>query len=182
MVRARIPITIAAAFGLGCSGPTDTQTSQANAGSLRASASGGPVIHQVSIGGPDVCAGFGAKPGCDANFSLIALQRADGSVEGQWIDRLSQNFGGGGIFVEVTCLAIDGNTAWVGGVVKRPDGLAGAPAMVYARDRGTSANEPADRFLTLYDQGSLGLSTNCQDKDDLTPFLLRAPQGQVTIK
>jgi hypothetical protein len=73
---------------------------------LRASASAGPVVHHVTIGGPDVCEAFGAQPGCDANFSLVANQYADGSVSGQWVDRFSQNFGGGGITVAVTCVAV----------------------------------------------------------------------------
>jgi len=51
----------------------------------------GPVVNRVSVGGADVCVGLGLSPGCDANFSLIALEHADGSVSGNAQD----SFGGG---------------------------------------------------------------------------------------
>ena len=44
----------------------------------------GPVVHRVSAGGPDICGPD--HPGCDGNYSLLALQMADGSVSGQWED------------------------------------------------------------------------------------------------
>ena len=34
------------------------------------------VIHRVHVGGPDICAALGLPPGCDANFSLVALEFA----------------------------------------------------------------------------------------------------------
>jgi hypothetical protein len=179
MSRHRLPIFLATALVFGCSGSTDGPTAQ-SAGPVTAAAVGGPV-HQVTIGGPDVCSGFGAKPGCDANFSLLAMERADGSVTGQWIDRFSQNFGGGGLFVEVDCLAVEGNTAWIGGVVTKPDWAVGLRAITRARDLGTSyALELDDRFTTQYDPEFFGISADCRDE----PFfpLLNVPQGQVTIK
>lgn len=69
----------------------------------------GPVVHRVHVGGPDLCVGFGLKPGCDANFSLAAIQRADGSVSGQ----LTDQFGGGvgGYHAVIDCLSVSGNDA-----------------------------------------------------------------------
>ncbi len=39
---------------------------------------GNPVVHRLTVGGAD--AEVYGPPGSDANFSLIALQRADGTV------------------------------------------------------------------------------------------------------
>lgn len=177
MSRHHVPLLLATAFALGCSEATTEPIAQSEG--VVAAVTGGPV-HRVVIGGPDVCSGFGAKPGCDANFSLLAFQYADGSASGHWVDRFSQNFGGGGFFVTVDCVAIEGNTAWIGGVVSKPEGVGGLRAITRARDLGTSyALELDDRFTTLYDPAFFGLSENCQDK----PFfpLLNVPQGQVII-
>lgn len=181
MLRTRLSILFVAGVALGCSEPTAYKSTEAAGSMLRASNnSSGPVIHHVSIGGPDVCTGFGSKPGCDANFSLVANQYADGSVSGMWVDRFSQNFGGGGATVAVNCLAVEGDVAWISGVVVRPESNAGTPALVRARDRGTSANEPPDRFLTVYDPGVFGVSANCLDEEFIP--LLNAPQGQVVVR
>jgi hypothetical protein len=180
MFRTRLSVLLAAGVACGCSEPTASKTAEPVGSLLRASASGGPVVHHVAIGGPDVCTGFGAQPGCDANFSLVANQYADGSVSGQWVDRFSQNFGGGGATVKVTCVAVEGSFAWVGGVVTSPASNAGTPAILRARDLGNSANDPPDRFLPLYDPAFFGLSTNCLDEEFF--FMLDAAEGQVVIK
>jgi hypothetical protein len=181
MFRHRLPIVLAAGVAFGCSEPTASKTTEPVGSLLRASASGGAVIHHVTIGGPDVCTGFGAKPGCDANFSLVANQYADGSVSGMWVDRFSQNFGGGGVTVAVTCVAVEGSFAWIGGVVTSPAWNAGTPAILRARDLGNSAaNDPPDRFLPLYDPAFFGLSTNCLDEEFF--FMLSVVEGNVVIK
>lgn len=181
MYRTRLPSVLAAMVAFGCSGPTAESAIQSDGTTLLASVSGGPVVHHVTIGGPDVCTGFGAQPGCDANFSLVANQSADGGVSGQWIDRFSQNFGGGGIFVTVTCLAVEGSFAWIGGVVTQPAQLAGLPAITRARDLGSSAaNDPPDRFLTIYDPVDNGFSADCHDEEFFG--LLNAAEGQVVIR
>jgi hypothetical protein len=179
MLARHLPYLLTTVFALGCTeAATEPGASPVSTG---ASVTGTPV-HRVVIGGPDVCAGFGAQPGCDANFSLLALQSADGSVSGQWIDRLSQNFGGGGAFVTVDCLAVEGNTAWIGGYMSTPNGEPiGGRAITRARDLGTSyALELDDRFLMIYNPEDFGISANCHDE----PFfpLFNVPQGQVTIE
>lgn len=178
MLSRHLPYLLTTVFALGCTeAATEPVASPVSTG---ASATGTPV-HRVVIGGPDVCSGFGAQPGCDANFSLLAIQSADGSVSGQWIDRFSQNFGGGGLFVTVDCLEVDGNRAWIGGYVSGPDGTPGLRAVTYAEDRGTSyALERDDGFLALYGLDDFGLSTDCHDRP--FEFTLNVPQGQVVIK
>lgn len=179
MLRHGLPLFMIAALAAGCS--DTTAEPNPDAVGLSAGASVREPVHQVTIGGPDVCSGFGASPGCDANFSLLAQVFADGSVSGHWIDRFSQNFGGGGAFGTVDCVAIEGNTAWIGGSVTMGSGVVGARAITIAKDLGTSyALEPDDRFLTIYNPQDWGLSADCQDKE--VDFTLNAPQGQVTIR
>jgi hypothetical protein len=173
-----LPFVLAAGLILGCSEPTTSTPTQAGTpGSTPslASASHGPVIHRVNIGGPDNCTSWGASPGCDANFSLSARQYADGFVEGMWVDRFSQNFGGGGAKGQVTCLAVEDNFAWIGG--STTDGM---PAIIRARDRGQSVNEPTDRWAIYYNPADWGLSANCLDEEFF--FFSDVPEGQVTIR
>ena len=175
MLSNRIPIILATAVAFGCAESTVAPTAQSDGPKLQASVSGG-VIHHVSAGGPDACAAFGARPGCDANFSLTAVQRADGSVTGEWTDRFSQVNGGGGVTVVVNCVNVAGNEAWVSGVVKVPKNLVGLPLIARVRDNGTSANDPPDEIsFTEFD--SFG---GCNAAPAL--FLLAAPQEQVTVQ
>ena len=75
----------------------------------------GPVVHRVSVGGPDACALLdGTHPGCDGDFSLTAIEYADGSVSGQYTDRFAN---GDGFHAVIDCLVVDGNQAWVSGVI-----------------------------------------------------------------
>ena len=125
------------------------------------------VIHRVSVGSGDIC----PEP-CDASFSLIAIERADGSVTGQWID----------VFLDPTlpikvtldCLYIEGNEAWVSGVVTGPN-FAGAPAITRIADNGTSANDPPDQISVAF----VDTFGGCQAAPDLPLFDLE--RGQVKI-
>jgi hypothetical protein len=137
------------------------------------------VIHHVSAGSPDICAGFGARPGCDANFSLVATQYADGSVTGVFVDVFGKGFGGTRAVID--CLSVVGNEAWVSGVIisGHADGfdLTGLPISTRVVDNGTSTNDPPDQagFSRRGDQAYL-----CTDQpdDDLFDLL----QGQVSVK
>jgi hypothetical protein len=137
---------------------------------------GGPIVHRVHAGGPDACVGWGLKPGCNANFSLVAIKRADGSVSGQ----LSDQFGGGvgGYHAVIDCLYVEGNDAWVSGVIihgtwLRAD-VTGWPVVVRVRDNGTSAKDPPDQISMS------ALEPPCDQQPDLQ--LLDVPQGQVKVK
>lgn len=152
----------------------------------------GGVVHRVTVGGPDICSGIGARPGCDANLSVIALEMADGSVSGQWVDIWSP--GGGSenaMHATVTCLEINTITqpagtfqqAWIGGVLTRPLALAGHPVMLRVRDRGTSANDPIDavsRSIVDPQDEPEHFSTDCHAMPPMG--LTRPPQGQVMIR
>lgn len=139
----------------------------------------GPVVHHVSVGGPDNCVGLGAEVGCDANFSLLANQYADGTVSGQWSDNSA--FLAKGAHVVIDCLVVDGNEAWVGGVIVKGtllDGtsLVGWPVGARLRDNGTSANDPPDQFSFAQP----GDPTPCTEQPDYE--LVDAPQGQVQVR
>jgi hypothetical protein len=140
---------------------------------LSPAASADSVIHKVSVGSADIA----PPPGTDANFSLSAIERADGTVTGQWQDTF---FGRGNpalaIHVEVDCLVVVGNEAWVSGVITRPSFLAGLPAITRVRDNGTSANDPADQVSFT----SIDIGVDCLDQPDLPLFDL--VNGQVTVQ
>ena len=143
---------LAVALGLvagACSEQADpTSANDAGITSVTTTANaGGGVVHRVSMGGNDICVGLGLPPGCDANNSLIALEKADGTIRGQWHDQFA---GGVGIHVPVTCLSVSGNDAWIGGVISNQP-FAGFPVVIRVRDNGTSANDPADQasFATV---------------------------------
>ena len=141
------------------------------------------VIHRVHVGGPDACVGFNLTPGCDANFSLVALEFANGRVGGQYTDRFSVAGGGGGFTASIDCISVDGDDAWVSGVVTHgsipgdpPTDLAGLPVWTKVRDNGTSANDPADQIGFSF----LGDDTPCDEQPEGDVF--DAPQGQVKVK
>ncbi|UCF20962.1 MAG: hypothetical protein JSU87_06085 [Gemmatimonadota bacterium] len=128
------------------------------------------VVYRVTVGGPDACGPDG--PGCDANFSLIALEKADGSVEGQWHD---QFYGGVGVHVAVDCLEIVGNEAWVSGVVTGKT-FNGAAVVTRVADNGKSANDPVDQISYTSSAARWG---DCKATPALTLYDVSA--GQVKI-
>lgn len=113
-------LTLFTLFAVGCSGtePTTPLADGTDGGALQPT--GNPVVHHVSLGGADFCEALGLPTGCDANFSLVANERSDGTVTGQWHDQFA---GGQGVHVAVDCLKIFGNQAIVGGVVTHSSGL-----------------------------------------------------------
>jgi hypothetical protein len=179
---ALFPLLLAAA----CADQPVTPTSPGEATAPVAQAAQGPIVHRVSVGGPDVCSDpqFGLKPGCDANFSLIAIERADGSVTGQWTDQYGP---ADGLHAEIDCLLVQvtpGRTtleAWVGGVVTRPAGQAGHRIIARMRDNGTSANDPRPDAISrgVVDPEEEGASSNCLDRPAIG--FAQMIEGQVTI-
>jgi hypothetical protein len=181
MFSTRIPIIIAAAVVLGCSESAVAPIAQSDFPTLQASV-GSQVVHRATAGGPDLCAAFGAKPGCDANYSLHALERADGSVTGQYHDQFAQfpGFGGNGFHAAVNCLNVIGNQAWVSGVVtqSRIPGLVGLDVVTTVVDNGRSANDPADQISFSF----IGTGIDCNAAPAFGLPLLSVPQGQVTVE
>jgi hypothetical protein len=140
---------------------------------LSPAASADRVIHKVSVGSADIS----PPPGTDANFSLSAIEFDDGTVRGQWQDTF---FGRGNpalaLHVDIDCLVVVGDEAWVSGVITRPAFLAGLPAVTRVRDNGTSANDPPDQVSFTF----IDIGVTCTDQPDLPLFDLI--NGQVTVQ
>ncbi len=143
-------------------------------------ASAGGVAHHVSLGGADICEAMGLPTGCDANFSLVAVEKADGSVRGQWQD----TFAGGleGIHVAVDCVNVVGNGAVIGGVITHGFAggvdVSGQRALTAVFDNGTSANDPPDQIsFSFFPTG--GLSCNVLVPANFPLFNLG--RGQVKV-
>ena len=99
---------------------------------------GNPVVHRLTVGGAD--AAIYGPPGSDANFSLVALQRADGTVSGQWQDSWGN---GAGFHIKVDCLYVEGNDAWISGPItksKDPQFI-GNTANAMVRDGGDTGED-----------------------------------------
>jgi hypothetical protein len=140
------------------------------------------VVHQVSVGGADICEALGYPTGCDANFSLTAHMKADGTVKGQWQDTFSG--GGAGIHVDISCLNVVGNSAMLGGMIthgKTGDGtdISGKFAYTAVADNGTSKRDPADQISFSY----LGNSeVPCEDLELSFFTLVDLKNGQVKVQ
>ena len=127
---------------------------------------------KVRVGGPDLLG-----PGGDGNYSLIAQIDAAGNVSGQWQDAFTQN---PGFHINVTCLTVVGNTAWVGGVIDQ----ASNPALIGVQARtmvvdGGQPNGGGDTisFTFIFPNGG---APDCAAQPAFPQTTL--PQGQVDIK
>lgn len=169
MSRHKMLLPAALVFFAACGKEPTAPTTQPDGLSLQAAK--GPIVHKVSVGGPDVCSSpqMGLKPGCDANFSLIATLWADGSATGQWTDQYGP---ADGLHAVVDCVKVQeiperfpvALEAWVGGVVTRPANQAGHRIITRMRDNGTSANDRPDALgRGIVDPEEEGYSSNCQD-------------------
>ena len=170
----------AVAFAVACNepnAPLDARTSRSSLGGISASSttSNSGVLHRVSVGGSDQDVTLNT----DANFSLVALEKGDGSVSGEWTDQFGQ--GQGGVHVDVNCLVVQGNQAWIGGIIRSGGtgvggvDLSGLPALTRVADLGASANDPADSISFTF----IGRAVQCTAQPNLP--LLAMTGGQVTV-
>lgn len=172
-------LAVPVALAVACNEPTTplaVRSDQSSLGSILASAqSSNAVIHRVSVGGSDQDVTLNT----DANFSLIASQKADGSVQGEWSDQFGQ--GQGGVHVDVNCLVVQGNQAWIGGIIRSGStgqggvDLSGLAALTRVADLGTSANDAPDAISFTF----IGLAVQCTARPNLPLFAMTG--GQVTV-
>ena len=105
-------------------------------------------------------------------------------MSGQYTDRFAN---GDGFHAVIDCLVVDGDRAWVSGVITSgrvtdPDtgemfDLAGLDVWTFAVDNGTSANDPVNHISFSF----IGFEIPCTDATELEVPLLDAPEGQVTM-
>ena len=76
-------------------------------------------------------------------FSFSAVKRADGTVTGEW-QRFARAIGAKA-HGDVTCFTIDGNQAWLGGVVERTTTIPGEVRWTVI-DNGEGANSAPDQI------------------------------------
>jgi hypothetical protein len=115
---------------------------------------------------------------------LTAIEYADGSVSGQYIDRFAN---GNGLHATIDCLSIIGNQAWVSGVVTRgqytdSDGnvvdISGESFWATVKDNGNNANDVPDQISFSF----WGVPFTCADQFDDPDLLNDSPQGQVRVR
>ncbi len=189
-MRTPFTVTLAAVLAIGCADQPTAPEAQNEAASVAEPTLDSRVVHHVSVGAEDpFCAATGQPTGCDANFSLVANQRADGSVTGQWHDIFG--FGGGdGQHVAVDCLNVVGNGAVIGGVITRGSALGtdftGMRTLTAAIDNGSSVNDPLDQVsFSWVGTGPTGLpveDTACTEFDPSDFILFDVTHGQVKVR
>lgn len=182
MQHNRILMTLATVTVFGCSENSVPPTGQSDSPTMQASAVS-KVAHSVSAGSPDVCSAVGDKPGCDANFSLTAIQYANGSVTGQWVDRVSQVNGGGGTHVAVNCLNVIDNRAYISGVITQGNSdQIGQLALTKVVDNGRSQKDPPDEISVTINFPGLDVDCNGAPAFDGVIPIFAIPQGQVVVR
>ena len=106
-------------------------------------ASNGPVASTSGSGQLD-------QPGGFRNFTWNAIKYADGSVKGvaENNNRLQDRRD----HIEVTCLVVSGNHAWVGGTVTHSnnDANVGLVGVWYVEDNGEGKNAATDRISLFW--------------------------------
>jgi hypothetical protein len=108
----------------------------------------GPLTPSLSVEGrPVVVSGSGHIEVGDGlrNFTFHAVQHPDGSVSGSYA--IYRTDLGTGFTVDVSCLSVVGNGAWVGGHIAtstQPGVVVGTVSYFYAFDNGEGGNAPPD--------------------------------------
>ena len=103
-------------------------------------------------GSPAIASGDGSFEAGDGLrvFTFHAIRHPDGSVSGSY--RNYRTDLGSFIDVEVSCLSVVGNTAWIGGHIvdsNIPTVVIGSVSYFYAIDNGEGADAPADIVSVL---------------------------------
>ena len=139
----------AAVAALGCGNPTDISTASSSTPALAGAAS--PIVHRVTGGGRLDLSAFGPHFSPET-YGINASIDADGTVRGQVEIQFSDP--ALTLHVEVTCLSVSGNDAWIGGAVTHTSDPTGHPEgmelFFRVQDNGEGANAPADRMSGVF--------------------------------
>ena len=149
------------------------------------------IVNLVSAGGPDVAdpdLPFETGPGVDKNFSLVAIKYGDGTVRGELVDRWGSGLLPGTTMLRanIDCLYVEGNTAWVSGVITQ--GLyidetgsvdfTGAYIRTLVQDNGTN-NDPTNPDRIGFSVMRRTAPWICSEKRGA---LFDMPAGQVNVR
>ncbi len=130
---------------------------------------GDPVLHEVIVQDVDLCEfAFLDSTDCEGAFSLHATEYTDGRVAGEWKSIWHNDFPAP-VSVQIDCLRVVGNKAWVSGVVTHPAAYEGLSAITMVEDR-------PDRIA--YTQDAAGKT--CRDRPDLS--LVYVYEDKVTVR
>jgi hypothetical protein len=169
MTKVSLALIALGLFSLGCDGRNPTAPADDRAVGPQFAARG--VVHRATAGSHDI-----TPPGVDANYSLVAIEHADGRISGQYTDRFAE---GGGFHARVTCLAVSGKDAWISGVVTTPEEFEGLTVITRVQDNGTSEHEPPDQISFSF----IGVPPEFQDCHLMLPLpLFPLDGGEVKVE
>jgi hypothetical protein len=128
-------LAILAGVFAGCDNPTSPVVSSSS------------VRPSFSVGAPIVVSGSGHIEAGDGlrNLTFHAVQHPDGSVSGSY--QIYRTDLGVGFTVDVQCLSVVGNGAWIGGIIASTTQTGvnvGTVSYFYAFDNGEGSNAPPD--------------------------------------
>ena len=85
------------------------------------------------------------------HYQFSAIRHHDGTVSGQF-ELYTTEVGGIRIHGEVSCFLIQGNTAWIAGIITKSteESFIGLPARWMVTDNGEGANDPPDLSSDFY--------------------------------
>jgi hypothetical protein len=117
-------------------------------------------------------------------FAFTAKNKSDGTTQGEF---QINNRAEGLFFKEhgvVTCLVVEGNQSWVGGVVTHSDGGTEGISRVWrAIDNGEGTNDPPDMITLAQSFGPAGTEQICLTQPELLLALLQPiDDGNIQVK
>jgi hypothetical protein len=141
MRRSIVGVTVLAAALTGCTGADSELASAPDAGL------GSGSVSLSAVAAPAVVSGAGHIEAGDGlrNFTFHAIRLPDGSVEGSY--QILRTDLGSVFSVDVTCLAVVGNQAWIGGRIAStndPTVRVGSISYFYAIDNGEGSGASPD--------------------------------------
>jgi hypothetical protein len=123
-------------------------------------------------------------------FTIAAVERQDGSVSGQFEMHLRQV--PVRIHGRITCIGIQGNAAWLGGVIElmvgsfpvSPGPGPGTPIRIRVVDNGEGSNAPADLIsgLGTFTGASEGVELAYCDTKPNQPALFPVEAGNIQVR
>lgn len=125
-----------------------------------------PILHSVRGSGQ-------ITTSAKRHLTFEAIQLEDGSVRGSFQYQFNGN-GNSRVFVEVTCMRVIGNRAWLGGVVKHSNNPAqiGLESATAVEDNGEGGSDAPDEIsLAFVPNATPGLAQAQCDNPTLNPSL-----------